>query len=107
MVTALALVFLVGWATLMAAALARVVDGLERRRLRRVAAQVRVTETVHRALGAVVAPTVTWHRGQASTIRMGLGPRDLRLAGQLVELTRRALGPMGDRVRIVFAPRAV
>ena len=107
MVTALALVFLVGWATLLGAALARAVDGLERRRLRRVAAQVRVTETVHHALGAVVAPTVTWHRGQPSTIRMGLGPRDLRLAGQLVELAGRALGPMGDRVRIVFTPRAV
>ena len=106
MVTALALVFLVGWATLLAAALARVVDGLERRRLRRVAAQVRVTETVHHALGAVVAPTVTWHWGQPSTIRMGLGPRDVRLAGQLVELAGRALGPMGDRVRIVFTPRA-
>jgi hypothetical protein len=72
-VTALAVVFLVGWATLLVAALARVVDGLERRRLRRVAAQVRVTETVHHALGAVVAPTVTWHRGQPSTIRMVSG----------------------------------
>ena len=107
MLTALALVFLVGWATLLVAALAAVVDGLERRRLRRVAAQVQVTETVHRVLGAVVAPTVTWHRGHPSTIRMGLGPRDLQLAGQLVELVGRAVGPMREPVRIVFTPRVV
>jgi hypothetical protein len=107
MLTALALVSLVARATLLAAALGRLVDALERRRLRRVAAQVQVTEVVYHALGAVVAPTVTWHREQPSTIRMGLRPRDFRLAGQLVELVGRALGPMGDRVRIVFTPRAV
>ena len=53
------------------------------------------------------APTVTWHRGQPSTIRIRLGSRDLRLAGQLVELAGRALGPMGDRVRIVFTSRVL
>jgi hypothetical protein len=107
MLTALALVSLVAWATLLAAALGRLVDALERRRLRRVAAQVQVTEAVHYALGAVVAPTVTWHRGQPSTIRMGLGPRDFGLAGQLVELAGQTLHQGDDPVRIVFTPRAV
>ena len=106
MLTALALVSLLGGVTLMAAAIARLVDGLERRRLERVAAQVRVTDAVHGALGAIVAPTVARHRGQPWTVTMGLGPRDFRAAGRLTEIVRQTLGQDGTRVRIVFVPRA-
>ena len=107
MLTALALVFVVGWATLIAAALGGLVDALERRRLRRVAAQVRVTDAIHGALGAIVAPMVAKQRGGPWTVTMGLGPRDLGAAGPLTEITRQVLGQGGAQVRVVFTPRAV
>jgi hypothetical protein len=106
MLTGLALVALVAWAALLAAALALLVDGLERRRLRRVAAQIRMTDAVHGALGAIVAPTVSRQRGDPWTVTMGLGPRDFRVAGQLVELAEQTLGRDGGPVRIVFTARA-
>jgi len=103
--TALALVSVLGWATLMAAALARLTDGLERRRLRRVVAQIRVTDAIHGALGVIVAPTVAKHAGRPWTVTMGLGPQDLGAAGWLTEITRQVLGEGGGRVRVVFTPR--
>ena len=105
MLTALALVSVLGWATLMAAVVARLVDGLDRRRLHRVAAQVRVTDAIHGALGAIVAPTVVKHPGRHWTVTMGLEPRDLRAAGWLMEIARQVLGQEGTRVRVVFTPR--
>jgi hypothetical protein len=106
MLTALTLVALAGCATLAAAALARLVDALERRRLHRVAAEVRITEAVHGALGPIVAPTVARHGGRPWTVTIGLAPRDFVVAGRLVELSERALGGQGGPVRIVFTPRA-
>ena len=106
MLIALTLAALVVWATLPAAVVARVVDGLERHRLRRVAAEVRVTEAVHGALGPIVAPTVTRHRGQPWTVTMRLEPRDFGVAGRLVELAEQALGSEGGPVRVVLATRA-
>lgn len=105
MLTAVALVSLLGGATLLASVLARLVDGLERRRLSRVAAEVQVTEAVHGALGPVVAPTVARHRGRPWTVTIGLAPRDLALAGHLTEIARQALGQRDGGVRIVFVPR--
>jgi hypothetical protein len=58
MLKAVALLSLLGWATLLAAIIAHVVDGLERRRLGRVVAEIAVTEAVHGVLGAIVVPTV-------------------------------------------------
>jgi len=105
MLTVVALVSLLGWATLLASVLTRLVDGLERRRLSRVAAEVQVTEAVHGALGAVVAPTVARHRGRPWTVTIGLSPRDLAIAGRLTEIAWQALGQRGTGVRIVFVPR--
>jgi hypothetical protein len=104
---ALSLAALAGWAMLLAAAVARVVDALDRRRLRRVVAQIRVTDAIHRALGPIVAPTVSRHRRQPWTVAMGLGPRDLAVAGRLVELAGQALGPEGGPVRVVLTRRTV
>jgi hypothetical protein len=82
------------------------IDEAERRRLGRVAAQVHVTDAVHAALGAVVAPTVAHHRGRPWTVTMGLGPQQLALAGRLTEIARQALGQGGQAVEVVFVPRA-
>ena len=105
MLTAIALISLLGGVTLFAAGVARLVDGLERRRLGRVAAEVQVTEAVHGALGPIVAPTVSKHRGRPWTVRIGLAPRDLAAAGRLTEITREVLGQGGPGVRIIFVPR--
>jgi hypothetical protein len=101
--SAATLAVLLGWATVVAAGCAYLADELERRRRRRVAAEIRVTEAVHGALGPIVAPTVTMHRG-CSMVRMELAPAHLGRAGQLTEIARRALGEDGRRVRVVFAP---
>jgi len=81
------------------------IDEVERGRLARIAAQVHVTEAVHAALGAVVAPTVSHHRGRPWTVTMGLAPQQLSLAGRLTEIARQALGEEGKRVEVVFVPR--
>jgi hypothetical protein len=106
MLTAAALVSLLAWVTLMAAAVARVVDGLDRRRFSRVAAQVQVTDAVHGALGAIVAPTVAKRARKPWTVRMGLGPRERPAAGRLAELAWQALDRDGGTVRVVFVPRS-
>lgn len=100
LLTALALVSLLGWATLLTAVLARLVDGIERRRLRQVAGEMRVTDAVHGALGAIVAPAVARRRRQCWTVRMALGSRDLEVAGQLTEIAQQSLGQDGDAVQI-------
>lgn len=105
MLTAVTLVWLFGGAALLAYGLARVVDGLDRRRLSRVAAEISVTEAVHGVLGPVVAPTVSWHHGRPWTVRFALAPRDLAIAGRLTEIAREALERRGSGVRIVFVPR--
>jgi hypothetical protein len=105
MLTAVVLVLLLAWATLLALTLARLVDRFERRRLDRVAAQVQVTDAVHGALGAIVAPTVAKRRGRPWTVTMGLAPGQLGAAGDLTEIARQALGREGTPVRIVFVPR--
>jgi hypothetical protein len=105
MLTAATLVWLFGGATLLACGLARVVDGLDRRRLSRVAAEISVTEAVHGVLGPVVAPTVSRHHGRPWTVTFGLAPRDLAIAGRLAEIAGEALGRRGTGVRIVFVPR--
>jgi hypothetical protein len=104
-VTALALLSFLGWIALIALVVTRLVEATERRRLARVFAQIRVTDAIHGALGAIVAPRVDKRRGGRWRITMGLGPRELTRAGQLVEITRQALGQDDARVRIVFTPR--
>jgi hypothetical protein len=106
MLTLLSLVALAGGATLLAMGAAWTLEALDRRRLRRVAAQVRVTEAVHGALGAIVAPTVD--RGTAGRWRvtMRLAARDLPAAGPLAEIAREALAEDGEGAQVVFAPRA-
>jgi hypothetical protein len=106
MLTAAALVVLIGWVTLVGAILGWVVDGVERRRLGRVTAQVHVTDAVHGALGAIVAPTVVKHPGGPWTVTMGLAPRDFAIAGCLAEIAQETLGRGATPVRIVFVPRA-
>ena len=105
MLSAVVLVSLVGWATLLAAGLAHLVDGLDRRRRRRVAAQVRVTDAIHGTLGAIVAPTVAKDRGGSWTVTIGLRPRDLGVAGRLAEIACQSLSVDGRPLRIVFVPR--
>ena len=105
MLTAAVLVALIGWAALVAAAAAYLVDDLDRRRRRRVTAQIRVTDAIHAALGAVVAPTVAHNRGQPWTVTIGLAPRNLAIAGRLTEIAQQALGREGQGLRIVFVPR--
>lgn len=104
MLTAVALVSLLGWAVLLAAILGHLVDRLDRRRLDRVIAEIKVTEAVHGVLGAIVAPTVARHRGQPWTVTIGLAPRNLAIAGRLTEIAQQALGQKGTGVRIVFVP---
>src|SRR5262245_5552394 len=101
MLSALALVVLFGWVTLAVAAMVWLVDGLERRRLGRVLAEVRMTEAVHGELGPIVAPAVARHWGRPWTVRMGLGPGEIRFAGRLTEIARRTLGDGGTPPRIV------
>jgi hypothetical protein len=91
MLTAFALVALLGGATLVAAGLTRLVDGRDRRCLRQVVAQVRVTDAIHGAVGPIVAPTVAERVGKRWTVTMGLGPRDLAAAGSLTEIARQTL----------------
>jgi hypothetical protein len=100
------LVVLGVYAALAAVALTGVVDAVERRRYRRVATQIRVTDAVHRALGPIVAPIVVPHGRQPWTVTMSLAPRDFRMAGRLVELLERAMANEGGPVRVVFTPRA-
>jgi hypothetical protein len=107
MLSVVTLVALMGWAMVVAAGCASLADGLERRRHRRVAAEIRVTEAVHGALGPIVAPMVTMHGGRSCTVRMELAPGHLGRAGQLAEIARRILGENGRRVRVVFVPRRV
>jgi len=105
MLTAIVLVAFLAGATLVAALLARLVDWLEGRRLRRVAAQVQLTDAVHGALGAIVAPTVATRRGRPWTVTMGLAPGQLGVAGRLTEIAWQVLGEGRRSVRIVFVPR--
>jgi hypothetical protein len=105
MLTAAALVVLVGWVVLAGSVIGWAIDAIERRRLGRVAAQIHVTDAVHGVLGPVVAPTVARHRGQPWTVTMGLSPRDFAIAGSLAEIAREALGQGPKGVRIVFVPR--
>lgn len=106
MLTAVALVWLLALATLPALAVAHLVDWLARRRLERVAAQVQLTDAIHGALGAIVAPTITKHWGGPWTVTMGLAPGQIGAAGNLTELTRQVLGQGSTPVRIVLVPRA-
>jgi hypothetical protein len=106
MLTAAALVSLVAWVALAVAAVGRLVDRLDRRRAERVAAQVRMTDAVHGALGAIVAPTVAMRRGRPWTVTMGLAPKDLGAAGRLTEIAGQALGQGEAGVRVVFVPRS-
>jgi hypothetical protein len=103
--TAAALVVLLGWVALAGSVVGWVIDAIERRRLGRVAAQIHVTDAVHGVLGPVVSPTVAKHRGQPWTVTMGLAPRDFAIAGSLAEIAREALGREAKDVRIVFVPR--
>ena len=106
MLTLVTLVALLSGALGFAWAAQWLIDEAERRRLGRVVAQVHVTEAVHAALGAVVAPTVAHHRGRPWTVTIGLGPQQLALAGRLTEIARQALGQGGQSVEVVFVPRA-
>ena len=105
MLTAAALVVLVGWVVLFGAILGLALDRIERRRIGRVAAQVEVTDAIHDTLGAIVAPTVAKPRGQPWTVTMGLAPHDFANAGCLAEIARETLGRGSQGVRIVFVPR--
>jgi hypothetical protein len=102
---ALALVWVLGCVTLVAAMLALLVDGFDRRRLRRVAAQVEVTDTIHRTLGAMVAPTVVTRYGRFRAVRMGLGPPERAVAGRLADLAWQSVPRDGAPVQVVFVPR--
>lgn len=106
MLTVIALVSLLGWATLLVATLGHLVDRVDRRRLARVIAEVKVTEAVHGTLGPIVAPTVARHRGHPWTVTIGLVPRNLAIAGHLTEIAQQALGQGGSGVRVVFVPRS-
>jgi len=106
MLTAAALVVLVGWVVLFGATLGHVLDRIDRRRIGRVAAQVHVTDAVHAALGAIVSPTVAKHHGQPWTVTMSLAPRDFANAGFLAEIAHDTLGRAPQGVQIVFIPRA-
>jgi hypothetical protein len=104
MLTALALVSILGFAVLVASGMTMLVDGLERRRLRRLTAQARVTDAVHRVLGAIVAPTVT-RTGNRWIVTMRLDARERASAGHLSEIAREALEPEGAGVDVVLTPR--
>ena len=106
MLTAAGLVWLLALATLPTLVIARLVDWLERRRLEGISAQVQLTEAVHGALGAIVAPTVARRRGRRWTVTMGLAPGQLAAAGCLTEIARQALGQGTASVRVVFVPRS-
>lgn len=103
--TVLALGALLAWATGLALALASLAELFDRRRLRRVVAQVAVTDAVHREVGALVAPVVSRRLGTPWTVSMALGSRELPAAGRLTAIARRVLGRDGAPVRVVLLPR--
>ena len=105
MLTTLALVSVAGFAGLAARVLTWLVDAVDRRRVRRVEAQVRVTDAIHGILGAIVAPTVTGSTGNRWTVSMRLGARERLAAGRLSEIACRTLGQDGADVRVVFVPQ--
>jgi hypothetical protein len=105
MLTALALAGILGFAGLLAMGMTWLVDSVDRRRARRIAAQVRVTDAIHGVLGAIVAPTVERSTANRWTVSMRLGPRERAAAGRLSEIVRQTLGQDGARVRVVFTPR--
>lgn len=105
MLTALGLATLVAWIAAVAFALTRLVDGLEARRFRRIAAEIRVTDAIHATLGAVVAPTVSGRGKRPWSVTIGLEPTQVSMAGRLTEVVRLALGQGEEGVRIVFVPR--
>ena len=106
MLTAFALAWILVFASLVAMGVAWLVDGVDRRRIRRVAAQVRVTDAIHGVLGAIVAPTVSGSTASHWTVSMRLGARERTAAGRLSEIVRQTLGQDGVGVRVVFTPRA-
>lgn len=105
MLTVLALAWILGFASLVAMGTAWLVDGVDRRRVRRVAAQVRVTDAIHGVLGAIVAPTVSGSTANRWTVSMRLGAHERAAAGRLSEIVRQTLGQEGASVRVVFTPR--
>ena len=68
-------------------------------------AEVQVTEAMHAALGAIVAPTVTHRRGRPWTVTINLRPQQLALAGRLTEIAGQTLGQEGKEIEVVFVPR--
>jgi hypothetical protein len=104
MLIALALVSLLGFVVLAATGVTLVVDGVERRRVRRLAAQVHVTDAIHGALGTIVAPTVS-RAGNRWIVTMRLGPRERAAAGRLSEIARESLEREGAGVEVVLIPR--
>jgi hypothetical protein len=104
MLTALALASVLGFAILVATGMTMLVDGVERRRLRRLAAEVRVTDAIHRALGPIVAPTVTAAKNRW-IVTMRVGPRERAAAGRLSEIAREALERESGGVEVVLTPR--
>jgi hypothetical protein len=104
MLTAVALVVLAAGAGLAVAALGRLVDGLDQRRLRRVAAQIRVTDAVFASLGPIVAPEVSGSPRTHWTVHMSLEPRAFRAAGSLARIATQVLGQGRGGVRVVFRP---
>jgi hypothetical protein len=102
--TALALASLLGWAMMALGALAAAAEAVERRRLRRVWAEVAVTDAVHREFGALVAPAVSRRPWGGWTVALAVGPSDLAAAGRLAAIARHVLAPDRVPVRVVLLP---
>lgn len=90
------------------AALLALADSLQRRRARVIAAQVRLTDVIHREFGAIAAPLVQKRPWGAWRIVMTLPPERLAAAGRLVALANEVVRDhesRGDRVQVVFRGR--
>ena len=90
------------------AALLRVSDHLEARQRARYARQIALTDTIHRELGAVAAPTVSRRLGRGWRVAMAVPfDRPATLAA-LVEVVDRATAaweePKARRVEILLTP---
>src|SRR5262245_35777528 len=89
-------------------ALLGIANARSKRRERRIARQIMLTDAIHRELGAVAAPVVT-RRGRGWLVRMAVPLDRPGTTAAIVRITERVFareGDSGDRLRILLTPSA-
>lgn len=88
-------------------ALLRLSDRMERRRDRRLAWQIELTDAIHREMGAVAAPTVERRRGGGLAVRMMVPLHDPEFVAAILSVTEQVFArhDASQAVEIVLTPR--